>query len=604
MTPARFIRLPKILLFFFLSAVLLISCKKNKTDVMEPSVPAGTAYTIDGIITGPNGIPLSNVSVKAGSVTVMTDINGHFHATEAQFATSERFVTATLSGYFTGSRTFFASAGSNNFIKIQLMPRVEAGTIVAASGGTVAIGPASVSFPANAFGTADGSVYTGTVSVKGVYLDPSSPSIQQQMPGDLRGLNAAGALRGLRTFGMLNVEFEGNSGQALQLVNGATAQLSMPIPASLAAHAPSSMPLWFFDLETGLWKEEGVANKSGTNYTGTVSHFTFWNVDDPFEYVKLKMRVINQASAPLQSIEVHLTSLADSASSYDYTDQEGRVDGYVPVNVAMRRDIYNECSELVSSTVIGPFSADTDLGDVQLTINAPQQTISGTVTDCSNLPLPSGYVIITTAGHSIYTPVSNGNFSIGYTNCSAAGSATIIAVDATGAQQSAAVTISLSAAVVNAGNLQACGTSSDEYIIIAVDGISHTWLPQVPYDLFGEEDPFASSGFHDFYVSAYDTSSTGVGTLDISFLRSVDSTAAPFLASISGMSIHDPVVGSNMFGDYFLDNSVFEIPKAHIVTYEAVGGFMEGNFSGDFIKSVGPIVDTVNVQCSFRVRRQ
>jgi hypothetical protein len=35
--------------------------------------------------------------------------------------------------------------------------------------------------------------------------------------------------------------------------------------------------LWSFDEAKGLWKEEGQAIKTGSNYVGDVSHFSFWN---------------------------------------------------------------------------------------------------------------------------------------------------------------------------------------------------------------------------------------------------------------------------------------------------------------------------------------
>ena len=142
----------------------------------------------------------------------------------------------------------------------------------------------------------------------------------------------------------------------------------------------------------------GFCPKKRQPITGNVSHFTFWNVDDPFQYAMLDMKLLSATSQPLQEVRVKLTSLSDSSATYDYTDLNGIINGYVPINVQLRRDIFNECDQLVSTIVIGPFSMNTDLGNVTFTSITNQQTISGTVTDCNSLPVADGYVIINCRG--------------------------------------------------------------------------------------------------------------------------------------------------------------------------------------------------------------
>jgi hypothetical protein len=572
--------LPYFLLFVSLSfslGFLISSCQKEISG--GPGV-SSNRINVEGVVTGPGGIPLQNVLIRAGSVEIMTDANGSFRVSNTQFTTAETFITASKAGYFTGSRTFFARSNSNNFLKIQLLPKTEAAAINASSGGTVPVGNATITFPANAFSNADGSAYSGTISVKAAYLDPTNPKINEQMPGDLRGLRTNGDLRGLRSFGMMNVELETAGGQKLKLKNGVTAQLSFPIPSSMSSVAGASIPLWYFDETSGLWKEEGVALKSGNRYTGNVSHFTFWNVDDPFQYVRLEMRIVSPSEQPIPGARVELTSLVDSSTTYDYTDLTGFVDGYVPINVRLRRDIYNECNALISSTEIGPFSADTDLGLVQVTSSTNQQTITGTVTNCNNLPLASGYVIISMPGNTVYANVTGGIFNITFTRCSIAASATLIAVDPATSQQGNPVTVSLANPIVAAGSLQACGTSANEFITIEVDGVSRTWNV-APFDLFAQEDPIENSGFHDLYISAFDSSSGG--STDIVLFRSIDSTTAPFSAGIQSLAIYNSLAAPSMLGDYFLDNSIPDIPMASITQYGPVGQFVTGSFSGRFI---------------------
>ncbi len=579
------------LIFLFVSS----SCNKNDIANNQPTTP----LIVVGVITNQTGVPLQNVSVKVGSQQVSTDNNGHFRAANATFITSETFVTASLAGYFTGSRTFYPRENSNNFLRIQLMSRTEAGVINATSGGIVNVGNAKINFSPNSFSLENGSSYNGPVSVKAVYLDPADPDMHQQMPGDLRGLNTTGQQRGLKTYGMLNVELETNTGQKLQLTSGSVAQIDLPVPSGLAANAAVNVPLWYFDETVGLWKEEGMAQKTGNRYKGTVSHFTFWNVDEPYQFVKIEMRIVNQLQQAIQGSTVKLTSMTDSSSTYDYTDATGFVDGFVPINTSLKREIYNECDELISTDIIGPFSTNINTGTLQITSLTNQQTISGTVTNCASLPVASGYVIINMPGYTVYSNINNGAFSATFTNCNASiSSAQITAVDNTTQQQGNPVTVQLSSAIVTTGVIQACGISSDEFITITVNDSTRTWST-TPYDIYLQQDSIPNSGFYDIYLGAYNNNNGG--SADIILSRSADSVNAPFNVNVQSLSIFDQLAAPNMLGDYFLNQI---IQPARLTTYGAVGTLITGSFSGIFIRSNQSIVDTVRVTVNFRVRRE
>ncbi len=585
--------------------ILFSSC--HKADPVqnnnENHYTAGDAINIDGVIMNADGLPLQAVVVNAGNKQVTTAANGSFHITDAVFTTSETFITATAPGFFKGSRTFFADKTGNNFIKLRLLPRTELLNFSAATGGTFNIDAGQLTLPANAFQLqVNAADYNGTVSVKAVYLDPADPLIYEKMPGDLRGISTNNDIKGLRTFGMVNVEFEGTGSQLLQLKPGMTATIQLPVPASLATVAPATIPLWYFDESKGLWKEEGAAQKNGAFYTGTVSHFTFWNIDDPFPYVQIQMKVINTAGQGIQGAAVELTSLSDSAAAYDLTDINGNVDGYVPANVQLRRDIYNECGDIVHTSLIGPFSATTDLGSIQVGSLSNQQTITGTVNDCNNLPVTNGYVIITAGSTTFYSNIVSGSFTAVFTNCNASPTATLVAINQASSQQSNPVSLPLSAATVDAGMLQACGTSANEFMTITVDGVTKTWQEVAPYELFAEEDPAPNAGIYDLYLGAYNNDNGNF--FETVMGRSQDSTNAPFGTQVQYFTIYDQTASIDIQGDYFLDNSIVQTPVSVLTAYGPVGEFITGNFSGRFIRNDLSVTDTVDVLCSFRLRRR
>ncbi|MBC7643215.1 MAG: hypothetical protein H7174_12930 [Flavobacterium sp.] len=44
----------------------------------------------------------------------------------------------------------------------------------------------------------------------------------------------------------------------------------MPITAAQLSSSPSSIPLWHFDENLGIWLKEGTATKVGSTYQGSV----------------------------------------------------------------------------------------------------------------------------------------------------------------------------------------------------------------------------------------------------------------------------------------------------------------------------------------------
>jgi hypothetical protein len=64
------------------------------------------------------------------------------------------------------------------------------------------------------------------------------------MPGMLYAQDADGEEQGIVTLGMLAVELRGAAGQDLNLMDGSTAKLMIPLDPSLIANAPATLPLW------------------------------------------------------------------------------------------------------------------------------------------------------------------------------------------------------------------------------------------------------------------------------------------------------------------------------------------------------------------------
>src|SRR6185369_10716949 len=150
-----------------------------------------------------------------------------------------------------------------------------------------------------------------------------------------------------------------------------TATITLPIPAALLNKAPASIPLWYFDNTSGLWKQEGIAAKQGNNYVGVVSHFSFWSVGDIAGYITLTVSFTDSTNGtPFANKLVNIIRL-DSTSggagaTISHTDNTGTVSGLVPVNELLIMRVYGDCGAILYSKNIGPFSKDTVLANIKI----------------------------------------------------------------------------------------------------------------------------------------------------------------------------------------------------------------------------------------------
>ena len=243
------------------SLVLFFACQKHVDTQNPPQNPPGSASdvkvtaTIQGRVTDPEGNPVMNATVTSGTDAVQTDVNGMFRFSGIQASKEFGFVKASKTGFFTGSRTFMTSTEGTNYVQIELLKR-ENGSVINSSGAVdiLTADDCRLHFEDLAVvNVANNAVYTGDVRVYQKWIDPTDSKLSGRMPGDLRGVDTANKVVGLKTYGMMAVELEGTNGEKLQVAPGKHITISMPIPAQLLGAAPNTIPLWYFNDTTGVW---------------------------------------------------------------------------------------------------------------------------------------------------------------------------------------------------------------------------------------------------------------------------------------------------------------------------------------------------------------
>ncbi|HVL02024.1 MAG TPA: carboxypeptidase-like regulatory domain-containing protein, partial [Dongiaceae bacterium] len=132
-----------------------------------------------------------------------------------------------------------------------------------------------VTLPANAFVDKNGNPCSGPVRATLTIIDPSAdPSL---MPGSYQARRpVTGEIAQIQSFGAVDYEFRDQNGDRLQLAEGKTATISIPLASSVdPTSAPDTVPLFYFDTQSGFWLEEGSATLTDTGtghvYRGTVS---------------------------------------------------------------------------------------------------------------------------------------------------------------------------------------------------------------------------------------------------------------------------------------------------------------------------------------------
>jgi hypothetical protein len=448
-----------------------ISCRKhdqpNVPDI--PVVAVKIFASFSGIITNSAGHGVEGAKVYIGNTVSTTGADGSFSISNVLVIKKRAFIKVEKEGYFQGSRTIIAQENNGNKIKITLLKKHLISSFSGSASATAFLphNNGEIIFQANSIVTAaNNQPYTGLVYVNAVYLDPAHQDFNSIMPGDLRGISNDSTEKMLKSYGMLAVEITGSNNEKLQLAPGKPATIKLP--ASI--DAPQTIPLWYFNDSTGLWKEEGSATKSSGFYTGTVSHFSFWNCDLPLPFAYLRVTVLDPSGQPYPNATVTIYDSVIQQSTYSYTNNAGQAEGIVPANHLLMLTVQTFSCGIEYAGYIGPFSSSANPASVTVTTTpgtySTTSSISGNVLDCNGNAVTNGYVYIQGAVPS-QLQISNGNFSGSITYCGNLSGKIITAVDRNSNLSGSTTVISGSVPVT----IIACSTPVPSFFSYSITGI-------------------------------------------------------------------------------------------------------------------------------------
>lgn len=157
------------------------------------------------------------------------------------------------------------------------------------------------------------SLPAGVTEVQGTitYIDPTTRDIDAFPGGDFLAVREGdpNGFELLESFGLMEFDLADQNGTPIEALPG-DAAVCMKIPGTLTVSAGESIPLWWYDPDAGLWREEGAGTveerADGSSWVcGTVSHFTWWNYDRPVEtHACFKFSLVKEADGtPVTGLE-------------------------------------------------------------------------------------------------------------------------------------------------------------------------------------------------------------------------------------------------------------------------------------------------------------
>ena len=328
----------------------------------------------------------------------------------------------TKTGYFDVFKSSTKSASEKSLIlNSTLKSKSTSGTVASttfssSTEGVTTVSGATVTIPANGLKNATtGEAFTGTATMETFYLSPENENFSELMPGgDLAAITSSEESVILISYGMMNVNLSDGAGTKLQIADGTTATVRFPIAASQQTGAPATMPLWSFDQTKGVWVEEGVATKSqdGTYYEGSVTHFSWVNLDYPESRATVKGTVTDASGAPLSGVKVIIEQVNR------ITNQQGQYSAFVPANTPITVSI--KATDYYNQSITPQNVAALNGGD-EATVNFTVPTmpkVTGTVSSCTSTTGEEANIILSYYDYTAYKTVSiatkttNGSFAI------------------------------------------------------------------------------------------------------------------------------------------------------------------------------------------------
>jgi hypothetical protein len=348
---------------------------------------------------------------------------------------------------------------------------------------------------------------------------------------------------------------------------------------------------------TGYWEEEGAAELLNGRYEGEVSHFSFWNVDQPNTYAKLTLCLANPDGEAIGGLEVNIQS-ANFGTGSGYSDDLGQVSGFVPVNETLHLTVKDRCGVTVREEDIDPLTEDTNLGKITIA-GLNTITVSGILQNCDQEAITNGIAtIIGNAQNSFYAATNSaGEFSFTFVDCFAGNDAKVFGFNFDENTSSEQQTVTLNSGGINLGVLSVC-TPSDEYITFSCEGYTKTFFFYTHFDANSPTSGFIFGGGPGL-PGGLDSVKAGLQILDYNAALGTATLGSIYARFIANGSILD--YGCNYCSDNCSCSPMDTNPIVFTSYPGSVGDYAVGTVTGNLLSGQDKLMKPFSI--AFRVKR-
>lgn len=293
----------------------------------DPPPATGNASISGRVTDAASGNGIQGVTAKSGASTATTAADGSYALSNLPAAAST-MVTFDHPNFAPQSRNTEALSTdtSTDTLNVPMLAVAAIETYDPATAKTVSVPGmmAQAQMQANSLRTASGAMPNGMVTAMLTPIEPAGNL--DAMPGNYRASMSGGGSEEIESFGALDARFVDASGNPLNLASGMSSTLRIDV-SSRDTNPPASIPLYFFNPQTGMWVEQGTATLQGTApnqfYEGTVTHFSTWNADKRYDRVSVSGCVQDAAGAPVSGAVVRSEGKNYTGSSSTRSDASG-----------------------------------------------------------------------------------------------------------------------------------------------------------------------------------------------------------------------------------------------------------------------------------------
>lgn len=327
---------------------------------ISPAFHFQRGYVLTGWIFDELHRPIEGAVVKRGDFSAKTDSAGGFtlFVNELPLVNEQAPVLLEVEreGFWRNISRQYLNSDDTTEVAVMLHSKSITNRMDAKEGGELLYQGFSLRIPPNGVQTEDGTPYDGTVLLALEGATPRNPDFTLRMPGgDFTGIDENGEEVMLRSFGYLTAEISTENGERLELRPEVRATLRFYLSWKQTQTTSDSVPLWHFDAETAVWKQDGWCLRNGSVYEGLVSHFSSWNCDWPEKRGTVRGRVVDCAGAALPAGRVRV------GQRLVHANRAGEYWSFVPGGLAF--DVFTLADTLRNVSV--PAMEERDLGEIE-----------------------------------------------------------------------------------------------------------------------------------------------------------------------------------------------------------------------------------------------